>query len=254
MCSSRRQRGQPRSRGASRGASPGFPAVRAGPGRAQAGRPVPPARPAAASPGARRRGRAQALGRRPARAARPRPQPQAAVWLRQAGPRRAEELGRRVVLARGRPRRPCPPPRQGGGTGSGLRPHWHPRRRAQGKPGTTGFGQLRQPRPVQARPPADPQRRRLRTLLSSPRATPRVYVRCSSASARAPHARTRSLRLPRRLEGPQPPPLLEQVLSSPPGAQLRALSATLSPRPGQDHHRRLWLKRTDKYQGCKIVT
>lgn len=102
LCSSRRQRGQPsRSRGASRGASPGFPAVRAGPGRAQAGRQFPqlvqPLRPQARGAAER----AQALGEA-ARAGQrvPHPQPQAAVWLRQAGPRRAEELGRRVVLAR----------------------------------------------------------------------------------------------------------------------------------------------------------
>lgn len=183
------------------GQGPGFPAVRAGPGRAQAGRQFPqlvqPLRPQARGAAER----AQALGEA-ARAGQrvPHLQPQAAVWLRQAGPRRAEELGRRVVLARAEGlvalvhRRaggsPQSPPRQGGGTGSGLRPHSHPRRRAQGKPGTTGFGQLRQ-----ARPPPHPQRRRLpQTLPSSPRATPRastcalVCVCTRPPPARALHA------------------------------------------------------------------
>lgn len=82
-----------------------------------------PARPAAASPGARRRRNApRHSGGGPRGPGLPHPQPQAAVWLRQAGPRRAEELGTAVSYS---PARKASSPLSTAATG------WRDRLRAQ---------------------------------------------------------------------------------------------------------------------------
>ena len=72
----------------------------------------------------------------------------------------------------------------------------------------------------------------------------------------APPARAFSACLPRLL-GPAATCALGTGALSLPGAQLRVLSASLAPRPGQDHHLRLCLKReqiSTKGVRCNMVT
>ena len=81
----------------------------------------------------------------------------------------------------------------------------------------------------------------------------RVYVR---APLHAPPSRAFSACLPRLL-GPAATCALGTGALSLPGAQLCVLSASPAPRPGQDHHLRLCLKReqiSTKGVRCNMVT